>query len=594
MGMLAQPRMVPVSFADCAGWLHPAAGKHGVLLCGALNHEILPFYQSWHALAAMLADAGLPVLRFDYQGTGDSLGDDHERGRVEAWIGSIKAAARFMRGELGIQTLDLVGIRLGATLATLSAAEIGVERLVAIAPVVAGRSYIREAQTRSKMRSGMWRLSDASTSHGDIANDGFSVTRETAANLARLDLTGITVRPAREVLLVAEKSASLDRLAQTLEETGCCVMRKDFAGFAALMDSATLAKIPFDDWRAVVSYLAKGREGGLRIPTLPRRGALQTPSFREERILFGNGDRLAGVLCRPLAQKPVATILFVNTGGNPHFGWGRMSVEHARALAARGIASLRLDIAGLGDAIVLEGSPRVALYRRESTTDLREALDLLETRGLSNFTIVGHCSGAWLALNGALVDSRVRGLFLVNLQRFIWTGEEDLEALMAQAYRATDSYVQEIGSGAIWQRLRKRDINWPRLPGIARAIVRRATARIGNRVWPIAARFLGVETQTARIGSMLMQLSERGTDTLMVYSDTDPGRDELARHFGPSGRRLPTPGIRIATIDNADHDITSGEARSAYFKLLAVHLGCERGSILAEVSPERPLLVAAA
>ncbi|MEA2859357.1 MAG: hypothetical protein QOC72_1396, partial [Methylobacteriaceae bacterium] len=462
------------------------------------------------------------------------------------------------------------------------------ERLVTIAPVVAGRSYIREAQTRSKMLSGMWRLSDASTSRGGIANDGFSTTRETAADIARLDLTGINVRPAREVLLVAEKSASLDRLAQKLEATGCCVTREDFAGFAALMDSATLAKIPFDDWRAVVSYLAKGREGGLKVPTLPRRGALQTSSFREERIVFGNGDRLAGVLCRPVAQKPVATILLVNTGGNPHVGWGRMSVEHARALAARGIASLRLDIAGLGDAVVLDGSPRAALYRKESIADVREALEFLETCGLSNFTIVGHCSGAWLALNGALVDSRVRGLFLVNLQRFIWTGEEDLEALMARAYRATDSYLQEIGSGAIWQRLLKGEINWPRLPGIARSIVRRAAARIGNRVWPIAARLLGIETESARIGGMLTQLSERGTDTLLVYSDTDPGRDELARHFGPLGCRLRLPGVRIATIENADHDITSQEARSAYFELLSKYLRCE------VQSEERPLLVAEA
>jgi hypothetical protein len=146
---------------------------------------------------------------------------------------------------------------------------------------------------------------------------------------------------------------------------------------------------------------------------------------------------------------------------------------------------------------------------------------------------------------------------------------------MARAYRATDSYLQEIGSGAIWQRLRKRDINWPRLPGITRAIVRRATARIGNRVWPIAARLLGIQTESARIGSMLTQLSERGTDTLLVYSDTDPGRDELARHFGPLGCRLQLPGVRIATIDNADHDITSQEARSAYFELLSNYVGCE-------------------
>jgi hypothetical protein len=63
-------------------------------------------------------------------------------------------------------------------------------------------------------------------------------------------------------------------------------------------------------------------------------------------MIFGQNYRLAGVLCRPAAQAPLTTILFLNTGGNPHFGWGRMSVEHARALAAHGVASLRLDLAG--------------------------------------------------------------------------------------------------------------------------------------------------------------------------------------------------------------------------------------------------------
>lgn len=123
---------------------------------------------------------------------------------------------------------------------------------------------------------------------------------------------------------------------------------------------------------------------------------------------------------------------------------------------------------------------------------------------------------------------------------------------MAQAYRATDSYLQEIGSGAIWQRLRKGDINWRRLPGIARAIARRAAARIGNRVWPIAARLLGIETQTARIGGILRQLSERGTDTLLVYSDTDPGREELAltsvrRDVGCGSRAFGSPRSRTQT-----------------------------------------------
>jgi hypothetical protein len=139
---------------------------------------------------------------------------------------------------------------------------------------------------------------------------------------------------------------------------------------------------------------------------------------------------------------------------------------------------------------------------------------------------------------------------------------------MAQAYRATDSYMQEIGSGAIWRRLLKGDINWPRLPGIAASIIRRAGARIGNRIWPIAARSLGIETQTARIRNMLARLSQRGTRVCLVYSDTDPGREELARHFGPGGRRLNLAGLRTEIIANADHDITSEEARRAYFDRL--------------------------
>jgi hypothetical protein len=135
------------------------------------------------------------------------------------------------------------------------------------------------------------------------------------------------------------------------------------------------------------------------------------------------------------------------------------------------------------------------------------------------------------------------------------------------------------------------EINWPRVPGIAGSIVRRAAARISNRLWPIAARILGIETETARITKMLRVLSQRGTDVLLVYSDTDPGREELARHFGPSGRRLQMPGIGVATIANADHDITSQEARSTYFDLLLDHLSCECGSVSTRMPSDRRVLV---
>jgi pimeloyl-ACP methyl ester carboxylesterase len=242
-----------------------------------------------------------------------------------------------------------------------------------------------------------------------------------------------------------------------------------------------------------------------------------------------------------------------------------------------------MDIAGLGDSVRIDGSPRAALYADASIADVHEAVDFLEARGLRDVALVGHCSGAWLALNSAVQDARVRRLFLVNLQRFIWTGEENLEALMARAYRSTDSYLQEIGSGAIWRRLLRGEVNWPRLPGIAAAIVRRFAARVSGRVAPLVAKALGVETETARITQMLTRLSARDAKTLLVYSDTDPGREELARHFGPGGVRLRLPAIDIDTIDNADHDITSESARRAYLDLL---LGFLDAGEVTDASPE--------
>ena len=33
--------MMPVVFEGCAGWLHPAAGKRGVIICAAQGYEEL-------------------------------------------------------------------------------------------------------------------------------------------------------------------------------------------------------------------------------------------------------------------------------------------------------------------------------------------------------------------------------------------------------------------------------------------------------------------------------------------------------------------------------------------------------------------------
>src|SRR5271168_1578528 len=67
---------VPIVFGGCFGWYHPGRGDLGVVLCGPHGYEDLCVHRHWRGLAQDLSRHGLPTLRFDYPGTGDSAEDD--------------------------------------------------------------------------------------------------------------------------------------------------------------------------------------------------------------------------------------------------------------------------------------------------------------------------------------------------------------------------------------------------------------------------------------------------------------------------------------------------------------------------------------
>jgi pimeloyl-ACP methyl ester carboxylesterase len=116
--------IIPVAFDDCVGWLHPAAGSRGIVLCSAFGYEELCSRRTMHDLAEALARAGLLVLRFDYHGTADSAGSGEDPERVATWIANIGAAVDLIRRETGVGEVALVGLRLGALLAACAVATI--------------------------------------------------------------------------------------------------------------------------------------------------------------------------------------------------------------------------------------------------------------------------------------------------------------------------------------------------------------------------------------------------------------------------------------------------------------------------------------
>jgi pimeloyl-ACP methyl ester carboxylesterase len=137
--------IIPVAFDDCVGWLHPAAGGRGIVLCSAFGYEELCSRRTMHDLACSLARAGLPVLRFDYHGTADSAGTGEDPKRVATWIANIGAATDFIRRETAATEVVLVGLRLGALLAACAAARrTDIAALALLAPPLSGRGYARE------------------------------------------------------------------------------------------------------------------------------------------------------------------------------------------------------------------------------------------------------------------------------------------------------------------------------------------------------------------------------------------------------------------------------------------------------------------
>lgn len=119
--------------------------KEGFVFCDPFAEEKLWAQRVMVNFARELAYAGYPVLRFDYMGTGDSEGE-FEECSIETKLSDIHCAIKTLQEKVhGVKSLGLVGLRFGATLATLAAANgEEIKKLILWDPILNGASYMTE------------------------------------------------------------------------------------------------------------------------------------------------------------------------------------------------------------------------------------------------------------------------------------------------------------------------------------------------------------------------------------------------------------------------------------------------------------------
>jgi len=530
----------------------------GVVVCNPFGYEAVCAHRSLRHFAKAAAALRCPALHFDYDGTGDSAGDDSDPDRLGAWTRSIGNAIEEIKQATGVRRVILLGLRFGALLATLaSAGRDDIDGLVALAPVLSGRLYLRELRVLQNAAALSPPPASVPMASPGEESLGFRLAPETLEAIASIDLLKTKGSPAPRLLVIDRHDLpGSDKWTARLREAGTEVEGHRLPGYAEMVLDPHASVVPDRMVEIYSSWLSRrvAEAPDSVAPSRPRSEATATFGDVVERPVQIDGSVLVGILSTPRNQGASGrAIVLLNAGAVRHVGPNRLYVALARRWASLGHVVLRYDQSGIGESDARPASPDVDVYSPHAIGDIRLAVSLLRARPDTTEVVgVGLCSGAYHAFKAASMGVPLDGIVPINPLVFFWRPGTSLDVPTHQVAQDAAYYKRSALSLERWRRLLRGEVNpW----AFTQTMLRHARSVAAHRLRDLA-RTVG-RPYPEDLGFELEKLAARGVALHFVFASGEAGLDLLKLEGGTSVPRLLERGkLHIDIIEGPDHTFT--------------------------------------
>src|SRR5262249_34980535 len=204
--------------------------------------------------------------------------------------------------------------------------------------------------------------------------------------------------------------------------------------------------------------------------------------------------------------------------------------------------------------------------------------------GFRRFALKGLCAGAYHALHGALVDTRISAVAMVNLPMFSPTIDA-FDYLRWRKY-SLRRYVHKFFVMSGWKLILSGKVALSR---ILRGRFVHAKVRASAMVRNFASK-VGFAGESGPAHHIMATLSARGVRMLFLFSHGQPEIDAFSQEFGRSGKKLAAyPDAEMHVVPGMDHGmaVASGRLLAHAYMLEFMAAGSARPSSSAPANDVR-------